>query len=193
MVKAMIEQTPEYYLKFRKNFRYFIAYTEPKISSEMSKNYAFGLHTDDHDIFCPVREKHYHLLLEIDGHKPPKQGEHRVPCVYSTYFLLLHASQSLHQSGQIFLKLQRAVHYNEKMGENSFFKQPKRNHEKIPRPKSMRNIAVQTAEMSNCFLERISDILNGCHAASFLRLFDIMVDGHGILQTDSISFVLRSD
>ena len=98
----------------------------------MSNNYAFDLHTDDHDIFCPVREKHYHLLLEIDGHKPPKQGEHRVPCVDSTYFLLLHESQSLHQSGQIFLKLKRVVHYNEQLGENSFFKQAKRNQEKIP-------------------------------------------------------------
>ena len=57
----------------------------------------------------------------------------------------------------------------------------------------MRNTAVQTGEMSNCFLQRISDILNGNRAASFLRIIDIMVDGHGVLQTDSISFVLRSD
>ena len=57
----------------------------------------------------------------------------------------------------------------------------------------MRNIAVQTGEMSNCFLERITDILNGSRAASFLRITDIMVDEHGIQQTESISFVLRSD
>lgn len=135
MVEAMVEQTPEYYRKFRKNFRYIIANSKPKLSSEY-KNYAYGLHAENHDNFCPIREKHYHLLLEVHNCKRLKHDEYKVPCLYSTYFLLLHASQSLEISGHIFTKLQRAVWYNEKMGENSFYKQPKINQERIPRPKS---------------------------------------------------------
>ena len=40
--------------------------------------------------------------------------------------------------------------------------------------------------------DHIADILNGRYGASFQRIVEIIIAGHGRLQTDSISFVLNS-
>ena len=189
MVEAMVEQTPEYYKKYRIHFRYVISFTKPTTEIMGNQNYAFGLHSEEQDAFCPISEPHYHFLTEVDK-KSSKTHGYPISCLYSTYFYLLFKSDRLEKCGEIIQKLDGAIYYNLTLGENSFFKQPKKNKEKIPKVKANREIAVQTEHMSVLLMNRIGKILDSPQAGLFYRLLDILTDGHGSYNTDSVSFTL---
>ena len=48
-VEAMYEQSPEFFMKFWKNFRYHICFQEPRVGKDFEKDicYAFGLHSEE--------------------------------------------------------------------------------------------------------------------------------------------------
>ena len=69
MVEVMVEKTREYYNKYRKHLRYAIAFTKPAKDDLVSRNYAFGLHADEQDVFCTIREPHYQFLTDVDTKK----------------------------------------------------------------------------------------------------------------------------
>ena len=192
MVEAMVEKTPEYYNKYRKHFRYVIASTKPATESLTSQNYAFGLHAEEQDAYCPISEPHYHFLTEVNMKETSKTYGYPISCLYSTYFYLLFRSDRLEKKGEIIQKLDRAIFYNQTLGENSFFKQPKKNKEKIPKINANREIAVQTEHMSMPLMNRISKILDGPQAGVFYEVLNILTDGHGGNNTDSVSFTLSA-
>ena len=192
MVEAMVEQTPEFYFKFRKQFRYEISFTKPSLDATSTLNFAFGTHTEEQNAFCEISDHHYHVLIEIDEGKKSRKTEKPIPCLYSTYFFLLHRSDGLKQNGVIMQKLHRAVLYNEKHGENSFFKIPKNKKERLPRVRLSRNIAVQTTDTSMLLLNQIVNVLNSSQAANLYRILDILSDGHGSYSDNSLYFTLKT-
>ena len=192
MVEAMVEQTPEFYSKFRKQFRYEISFTKPSLDATSTLNFAFGKHTEDQNTFCQISEHHYHVLIEVDVGKKPSKTEKLIPCLYSTYFFLLHRSDGLEKNGVIMQKLHRAVLYNEKHGENSFFKIPKNKSERLPKVRLSRNIAVQTEDTSMLLLNKIVNVLNSSQAANLYRILDILTDGQGSYFDDSVNFTLKT-
>ena len=193
MMEAMVERTPEFFLKFRKDFRFLVSYTEPKIGEDFKStvNFVFGFHSEEHDFYCQFSPPHYHLLLEIARSGQSDERGHIVPCLYSTYFFLLHKCRKLKRNGEIILRLQLAVDYNEKLGENGFFKRPKKNKEKIPCLKLFDKVE-RVPESALNFLNRLCILLNGPHSSVFLTIMDILVRGNGSIRTDTIHFVLQS-
>ena len=95
MVEAMVEKTPEYYNKYRKHFRYVIAFTKPATENLTSQNYAYGLHAEEQDAYCPISEPHYHFLTEVNLKETSKTYGYPISCLYSTYFYLLFKSDRL--------------------------------------------------------------------------------------------------
>ena len=148
MVEAMVEQTPEYYKKYRIHFRYVISFTKPTTEIMGNQNYAFGLHSEEQDAFCPISEPHYHFLTEVDK-KSSKTHGYPISCLYSTYFYLLFKSDSLEKCGEIIQKLDGAIYYNLTLGENSFFKQPKKKQGENSKSESeSRNCSTDGAHVS---------------------------------------------
>ena len=122
MVEAMVDRTPEYFLNFSKDFRFLVSYTEPKIGEDFKStvNFVFGSHSKEHDFYCQFSLPHCHLLLEIVHNDQSDGRGHVVPCLYSTYFFLLHKCRKLKRNGEVIVRSQVAVDYNEKLGENGF-------------------------------------------------------------------------
>ena len=100
MVEAMVEKTPKYYNKYRKHFRYVIAFTKTATENFTSQNYAFGLHAKEQDTHCPINEPHYHFLTEVNTKKTPKTHGYSISCLYSTYFYLLFKSDRLEKKAK---------------------------------------------------------------------------------------------
>ena len=85
MVEAMYEQTPEFFMKFRKNFDYHICLEEPRVEKfENDICYAFGLYSGESE-YCDIEQKYYHLLLESSSKFQKRGRGYAVPCLYSTF------------------------------------------------------------------------------------------------------------
>lgn len=185
----MYEQTPTFFMKFRKEFRYFILYEELKLREyvENSVCYAFGLHNETHQEHCHIQETHYHLLLEVkDKTKFTRKG-FRVPCLYSTYALLLRTASYLQVTGDKIERLDRAVTYNQK-GNNVSTNSLKLLRRRLPLVKSRSNVSIQSTELSQVFLDRLKLILDGPHAVLFYKVIDIMIDGYGTINNEFAYF-----
>ena len=65
MVEAMYENSPEYFKKFQKRFKYTICDTEPKLQDSGIENYAYGYHSSSTVIDgCSFGSSHWHLIFE---------------------------------------------------------------------------------------------------------------------------------
>ena len=66
MVEAMYENSPEYFKKFQKRFKYNIFETEPKLEHTTIENYAYGYHSSATVIEgCTFGSNHYHVMYEF--------------------------------------------------------------------------------------------------------------------------------
>ena len=148
MVEAMVEKTPECYNKYRKHFRYVIAFTKPATENLTSQNYAFGLHAEEQDAYCPISEPHYHFLTEVNMKETSKTYGYPISCLYSTYFYVLFKSDRLEKEGEVIQKIDRAIFYNQTLGENSFFKQPKKQGENSKSQRKSRNCSTDRAHVN---------------------------------------------
>ena len=72
MVEAIVEKTSEYYNNYQEHFRYVIAFSKPATENLVSQNNAFGLHAEEQDVFCSIRESLYHFLTGVDTKKTSK-------------------------------------------------------------------------------------------------------------------------
>ena len=65
MVEAMYENSPEYFKKFQKRFKYTICDTEPKLQDSGIENYAYGYHSSSTVIDgCSFGSSHWHLIFK---------------------------------------------------------------------------------------------------------------------------------
>ena len=114
MVEAMHEQHPDYFKQHRKNFRYPVLENEPRIVLDISSgsNYAFGIHAATSDHLCGFdKPSHYHVLFECDSEK---RKSYNVPCLYSTFCLLLADCSGFVMHGEVMKRLHMAMQYNVK-------------------------------------------------------------------------------
>ena len=110
----MHEQHPDFFIEHRENFRYLVLEKEPRIGPDFpcGSNYAFGVHSSTSDYLCGFeKQPHYHVLFECDSNM--RKG-YNVPCLYSTFCLLLADCPSLVTHGEIMNRLQVAKQYNVK-------------------------------------------------------------------------------
>ena len=63
--EAMYENSPEYFKKFQKHFKYNICETEPKLENTI-ENYAYGYHSSATVIEgCTFGFNHYHVCMNL--------------------------------------------------------------------------------------------------------------------------------
>ena len=146
MVEAMHERHPDFFKQHRKNFRYVVLEKEPKIGHDITSgpNYAFGVHSSTSDYFCGF-EKQPHVLFECDSKN--RKG-YNVPCLYSTFCLLLGGGNCscLVMQGEVMKRLQVAKQYNVKESK-TLLAQGRR---KVTRVQIRRDKGVQTGFFTGC-------------------------------------------
>ena len=185
----MYEQTPEFFKKFLRNFRYHICLEEPRVGKDLENDicYAFGLHSEQSE-YCYIEQKHYQLLES--GSKFQNRGRwYAVPCLYSTFSFLIHSTSYLKLNSDTIEKLNRAVSHTENPHNKSpFFRNTKRIRKRVPVVRNRNERSSQISNLSPIFLNRLNLILDGHHAALFYRIVDFFISGFDTINNEFLAF-----
>ena len=178
MVEAMHEQSPEYFRHFQKQFRFFT--TKDKLdTSHFSMDFSIALHSSEMNQYCNCSNDHYHVIANISDPKCKRYTSkaYAMPCLYTTFRLLLACSPTKTIVGDVFERLERAVNYN-RVNDNDESSNLRR---KLPSScLSMRlHTSVQTEFPPQATIDRFIHILRGPHSGKMYQIMDILISGHG--------------
>lgn len=194
MVEAMYEQTPDFFRSFQKNFRYFICEFKPNLSSTKLEHFAIAKHEPNR--YCPLSDNpHYHVLADLEssssdiakslGVKP-----YVVPCLLTTFRLLIFPSNDIVLFGSVMEKLQAAATYNSvhelDLGNVSLRK-------RLPHIcfSQKKTAASQTDLLPSATIERFIKLMHGPNASEFCRIMDILLSGYGSFDVDNIDVFVK--
>ena len=155
-----------FFKQHRKNFRHEVLGKEPKIGHDIPSgpNYAFGVHSSTSDYLCGFeKQPQYHVFFECDSNN--RKG-YNVPCLYSTFCLLLADCSSLVMQGEIMKRLQVAKQYNVKENK-TLLAQGRR---KVPLVEIRRDKGVQTGFLPTATLSRFQQLIQGPSTAILYRI-----------------------
>ena len=111
----MYENSPEYFKKFQKRFKYTICDTEPKPQDSGIENYAYGYHSSSTVIDgCSFGSNHWHLFLNIQVRKIvfSPYSPATIPCLVTCFkILILPTEKNFVTHGSIVSRLHVAVEY----------------------------------------------------------------------------------
>ena len=199
MVKAMYEQSPDYFKQFRKNYKFFILNHEPNFSGFASKaNFAVSSHSNKLD-FCNHsidNEKHYHVLVEFTKESTDLLNKMTskafvVPCLLSTFKYLILGCSNYELSGPLMEKLKIAVNYNSINNLDVSGVPVRRRLPQVCFGSQTKSVQTQTDLITNVTIERFTIILNGENAAEFSKIIDIILSGYGCMEIDSNTLFVK--
>ena len=110
-----------FFLKFRKNFNFFVLNNEPDTSQlPLNTNFAFATHSIPNEYCAILLDKappHIHVLIEVtkdcvDVVNKITSTSFVVPCLLSSFKHLILYCSKFHLSGPLMEKLKIAVNYN---------------------------------------------------------------------------------
>ena len=107
---------------------------------------------------------------------------YNVPCLYSTFCLLLADCPSLVTHGEIMNRLQVAKQYNVKENK-TLLAQGQR---KVPLVQIRRENGVRTGFLPASTLSRFQQLIQGPSAANLYRILDILNDGYRYIDTTNL-------
>ena len=202
MVEAMYEQSPEFFKKFRKNFKFFILNNEPDASQlPLNTNFAFATHSIQNESCAQLLDNdhpHIHVLIEVtkdcvDVVKKMTSTTFVVPCLLSSFKHLILGCSKLHLSGPLMEKLKVAVNYNNSIINSTDIggASLRRRLPQVCFASQTRSIQTQTDLITNVTIERFIHILNGDNAAEFSKIIDIILSGYGRLEIDSNTLFVK--
>ena len=117
MVEAMYENSPDYFKKFQKLFKYNICETEPKLENTTIENYAYGYYSSATVIEgCTLCSNHYHLLYDFGSEEDniidSLYVSAVIPCLVNCFKLVIQPTQKdFVKRGAIISRLHVAVEY----------------------------------------------------------------------------------
>ena len=124
----MYENSPEYFKKFRKRFKYTICDTEPKLQDSGIENYGYG-HQSSLSVIdgCSFGSSHWHLIFENTSLEDKivfsPYAPVPIPCLVTCFkFLILPTEKNFITFGAIVSRLHIAVEYLSKSNQLSINK-----------------------------------------------------------------------
>ena len=199
MVEAMYEQSPEYFKRFRKNYKVFILNHEPNFSGFASNaNLAVSSHSIQLD-FCNHsidNEKHYHVLVEFtkkstDLHNKMTSKAFVVPCLLYTFKYLILCFSNYEMSDPLMEKVKIAVSYNSINILDLSGVPVRRRLPQVCLGSQTKSVQTQTHQITNVTIERSVNILNGENATELCRIIDIIFCGYGCMEIDSHTLFVK--
>lgn len=195
----MYEQSPDYFKQFRKNFRFFIYKEKPKQGVDFPQNVilSFGIHSPVHDVFCnALPEKHYHVLAQCFSENYKGQPKsYLLPCLYTTYALLISNSDDKELYGEMFEKLDQAICYNGDLLAANGHKNTRKLLPSVCFSVQKCDKAVQVSTgMSQRTLQRLENVVLGPYGGHLFIIADIFQTGHGSLNVSpTLTFSLNEN
>jgi hypothetical protein len=109
MVEQVFQQTPAYFKRYSKHFRYIVS-EEYTVLPE--NNFALAFHNPKSE-FCTIKSvKHWHLLI-FTGRECENYGS-SVVCPYASFKLHILDGINIQFHGDVFDKIKTAIDYNDK-------------------------------------------------------------------------------
>ena len=187
----MYENSPEYFKKFQKRFKYTICDTEPKPQDSAIENYAYGYHSSSTVIDgCLFGSNHWHLIFEDTGPKDKidfsSYAPATIPCLVTCFkILILPTEKNFVAHGAIVSRLHVAVEYLSKCNHVSTNKTKKQ----LPLPNLVKRLSTITTTTSNkrastipdVTVKRFCQLMLGEHSCSLYQIMDIILSGQGRL------------
>lgn len=191
MCEAMYEQSPQYFKQFQKQFKYYVCNEPPKIPNESTFSYAYASSKEQNG-------STYHVIIETDKLKGydavfVKGKLCRIPCLYSTYLLLIHLGKKRTVRGNVFTRLQFAVSFNEDYNKEriSWFEKRLPLEAKSYTLKPTKTTSTQTSTIPSATIHRLFKILHSNLGNDMNLIMDTMLSGHGSLTTESPEYKLH--
>ena len=200
MVEAMYENSPEYFKKFQKRFKYNICEAEPKLENKTIENYVYGYHSSAIVIEgCTVGSNHYHVMYEFgsqdDNIFDSLYVPAVIPCLGNCFKLLFQPTQKdFVKRGAIISRLHVAVEYLSKSTSSSVTK----NQNKFPAPlseataKSISSFTTnnRSSTVPDVTMKRFCQLMLGEISSTLYQIMDILLSGHGsFVRKTSNSFI----
>ena len=200
MVEAKYENSPEYFKKFQKRFKYNICETEPKLENTTIENYAYGYHSSATVIEgCTFGSNHYHVMYEFgsqdDNTFDSLYVPAMIPCLVNCFKLLIQPTQKdFVKRGAIISRLHIGVEYLSK----STYSSVTENQKQLPAPLSeatAKSISTFTANkrsstVPHVNMKRFCQLMLGEHSSTLYQIIDILLSGHGsFVRETSDSFI----
>ena len=176
MVEAMYENSPEYFKKFQKRFKYTICDTEPKLQDSGIENYAYGYHSSSTVIDgCSFVSNHWHLIFEDTGPEDnivfSPYAPATIPCLVTCFkILILPTEKNLVTHGAIVLRLHVAVEYLSKFNHVSTNKTKKQ----LPLPNPVKRL-----------------LMLGEHSFSLYQIMDILLSGRESFVSETSDYLIN--
>ena len=193
----MYENSPEYFKKFQKRFKYNICETEPKLENTTIENYANGYHSSATVIEgCTFGSNHYHVMYEIgsqdDNIFDCLYVPAVIPCLVNCFKLLIQPTQKdVVKRGAIISRLHVAVEYLSKSTSAAVTK----NQKQLPGPLSeatAKSISKSNSSSTvpDVTMKRFGQLMLGEHSSTLYQIMDILLSGHGsFVRETSNSFI----
>ena len=186
MVEAMYEQSPEFFRKLQKTFRFFISDVPPNEFLKSGTPMAFSLHhCNTAHSFCNLETKtpHYHVLadLECEVLKELPVKCYMVPCLYTCYKHLIFMGPGETRIGNVADRLYNAVCYNKTSTLSKDVTNFLAIKKKLPLLCAITksNSSTQTDLLPRTTIERCIKLMNGRHSVEFFKIMDILESGSG--------------
>ena len=196
----MYENSPEYFKKFQKRFKYNICEMETKLGNITTENYAYGYHSSATVIEgCTLGSNHYHVVYEFGSQDDSIVNFLYVlaviPCLVNCFKLLIQPTQKdFFKCGAIISRLQVALEYLSKSTSCSVTN----NQKQLPVPLSeatAKSISTSTANkrsstVPDVTIKRFCQLMLGENSSTLYHIMDFLLSGHGsFVQETSISFI----
>ena len=201
MVEAMYENSPEYFKKFQKRFKYTICDKEPKPQGSGIENYAYGYHSSSTVIDgCSFGSNHWHLIFEDTGPEDKivfsSYAPATIPCIVTCFkILILPTEKNFITHGAIVSRLHVAVEYLSKFNHVSTNKTKKQ----LPLPNPAKRLSTITTTTSNkrastipdVTVKRFCQLMLGEHSSSLYQIMDIILSGQGSFVRETSDYLIN--
>ena len=195
MAAVVLEVIPGFYTSFSKNSLFISANTYEKFI--VSKEYCIAGHDDK---MCFVPNCRYHIIL-IGNIKELLQkldafcfNYQHVDCLY-TLFKYRFNGKIVIKSGQLFVYLQRAVHFNqqkrgvERMSSIAKKRLLRKKYKKHFLSFFQKTKSTQTS--GSVFADRIEHVKKTKNELELIKIVDCFLDGHGNYTSNLVSFKIK--
>ena len=196
MEAFMLQTMPSFYTKLSEKSLFMSANTYEK--NIVCKDYCIAHH---HDKTCFLSACKYHIILLGNFEELLKKLDtfcftyQHVDCLY-TLFKYRFSGKVIAKSGQVFDNVQRTVDFNQ--GNKGLDRMPSNANWRLLRKKYRKHLFSSfqktrtTQNSGSVFAERIEKIKKTVFELELKKIVDCFLDGHGIYDSNLVSFELKS-
>ena len=204
MASAMLERLPSYFDQFNDGCLLLFSDAEDYRLLAVTDDFAVSKHSGE---FCRFQNCKLHILIYKSNHEDASEfilnslshltfTYYNVDALYGMYKYFISSESFITSQGELMDNLRNAVRYNRchphmEIRPSVLKKRLSRKKRKLHR-REVRNKSIGTQTMEKSLYTRIDSILQSRASHDFMRMVDCMLDEHGFVESNFISFHCKS-